>query len=290
MTVVLVTGANGQVGSEIQKLSSQFPFLHFRFLTRSDLDLSTPGSIQEYLSQIKFDYLINAAAYTQVDQAEKEEGLSYKVNAEAVQCLARACAEKKAKLIQLSTDYVYHNSRNRPLLETDKTNPQSIYAQTKLAGEEFAVSEHSLSIVIRTSWVYSSFGKNFVKTMIRLGKERDVLKVVFDQIGTPTYACDLAKALLEIISWIEMNPTQEEIYGAIYNYSNEGVASWYDFSRAIFEIKNIDCEVHPIQSSEYPTLAARPPFSVMNKGKIKNTFGLMIPHWRSSLEKCLTLL
>jgi dTDP-4-dehydrorhamnose reductase len=208
-----------------------------------------------------------------------------------VRNLARACASQDARLVQLSTDYVYHNSQNTPFVETDLPNPQGVYAKTKLEGDYAALDSHpGGAMVIRTSWVYSSFGHNFVKTMLRLGTERKELNVVFDQIGTPTYARDLANAMLTIIQKAENQEVEKESLNGVFHYSNEGVTSWYDFAIAIFDLKNMPVRVNPILTSAYPTPAKRPPFSVLNKGKIKATFSLEIPHWREALKACLGLL
>ncbi len=286
MTQILITGATGQLGSELLKLQHLFPF-ECVFTTRDELNLLQPQTFSRFLSTNNFDYCINTAAYTQVDQAEKEQALAYQVNTTGVYELAKACMLNNIKLIHLSTDYVYHNALNRPLKEEDPTCPQSIYAKTKLEGEQLALAENPLTIIIRTSWVYSAFGKNFVKTMLRLGRERDALKVVYDQVGTPTYAGDLASAIFQIIQQTERSAHWRGYFGTVYNFSNEGVASWYDFSKAIFAIKGIDCKITPIESKDFPTAAVRPTFSLMNKEKIKRTFQLHIPYWRDSLKKCL---
>ncbi len=285
MSKILVTGSNGQVGQEIQFLSSRFPQLSFTYVDLADLDITDSDAVDAIFAAGQFDYCINCAAYTAVDKAEADQALATAVNVTGVEYLAKACKKTHCQLVHLSTDYVYHNTCNRPLVETDEVNPQSVYASTKLAGDLAALSIAPQSLVIRTSWVYSSFGHNFVKTMQRLGKERDALGVVFDQIGTPTYARDLAHGILQIIDQCAQKDTP--IDGGIYHYSNEGVCSWYDFALAIFELENIECQVSPIESIAYPTPASRPPFSVLNKQKIKNTFNLSIPHWREGLKNCL---
>ena len=285
MSKILVTGSNGQVGQELQFLSTQFPHMNFTFVDLAGLDITDADAVSALFAVGQFDYCINCAAYTAVDKAETDQALATAVNVSGVEYLAAACKATNCQLIHLSTDYVYHNTCNRPLVETDEVNPQSVYASTKLAGDLAALRILPQSLVIRTSWVYSSFGHNFVKTMQRLGRERDALGVVFDQIGTPTYARDLAQGILEIIDHTKKKETP--VAGGIYHYSNEGVCSWYDFALAIFELQNIDCQVKPIESREYPTPASRPPFSVLNKQKIKNTFDLAIPHWREGLKNCL---
>nr|WP_290934408.1 dTDP-4-dehydrorhamnose reductase [Haliscomenobacter sp.] len=223
-------------------------------------------------------------AYTAVDKAEQENELAFAINAHAPGILAEACWEKGVQLIHYSSDYVYHNGINRPLLETDPSMPRSIYAHSKLEGDK-RVLAHPGALVFRTSWVYSSFGHNFVKTMLRLGQERDTLRVVNDQIGTPTYARDIARMSLQILL-----SEQSGEQAGIFNYSNEGVCSWYDFARAIFDLSGIPCRVEPIPSTAYPTPAARPSYSVLDKSKFKAAFGLEIPYWRDSLVECLHLL
>jgi len=283
--LVLITGANGQIGRELQALQSEFSSIQFIPVDRATLDLTQSAEVERFLNETTFDACINCAAYTAVDKAEQEQELAYSINADAAEQLAKICQAKGAAFIHYSSDYVYHNGVDRPLLETDPTTPQSVYAQSKLAGDLRVMAAHQEALVFRTSWVYSSFGHNFVKTMLRLGKERDLLRIVNDQIGTPTYARDIARMTLQLLlrGW----PANQ---GGIYNYSNEGVCSWYDFTKAIFDLNGIGCKVEPIPSSEYPTPAARPHFSVLNKSKIKSAFGLDIPYWRDSLLECLELL
>lgn len=287
--MILVTGANGQVGSELQFLATQFSDFEFLFTNTQTLDLTDNTAIQAMFKQHQFDYCINCAAYTAVDKAEETIDLAQKVNATAVGYLAKACKEYNTQLIHLSTDYVYHSETiNRPYREDDATNPQGVYAATKLKGDLIATQTLDNAIILRTSWVYSSFGNNFVKTMIRLGRKLDNLRVIYDQIGTPTYARDLALAILTIINKIEKG--EVENYGGIYHFSNEGVTSWYDFALAIFDIKGIEIEVAPIETKDYPTPAKRPHFSLMNKEKIRSTFDMTIPYWRTALSDCLELL
>lgn len=290
MTRILVTGSNGQIGQELQFLASQFPDFHFHFVSRNKLDITDKTLINNLFNLQKIDYCINCAAYTAVDKAESEPELAYHINVRGVKNLAEACKNTGATLIHFSSDYVYHTAQNTPFQEDDPTSPQSVYAKTKLEGEAAAQAVATDVMIIRTSWVYSSFGHNFVKTMLRLGAERPELHVVFDQVGTPTYARDLAKAVLEIISKVAENQVDRSLLRGVYHYSNEGVCSWYDFALAIFEMSNIDCKVQPIESMDYPTPAARPPYSVLNKAKIKSTFDLEIPHWRTSLVHCLEVL
>lgn len=282
---ILVTGANGQLGQELQALAPQFPEFTFTFTDRDTLDITKMEAIEAIFEEKKFQLCINCAAYTAVDKAESEVEIATLINETAVTYLAQVCKTHQAPLFHISSDYVYHNEINRPLLETDVCKAAGVYAQTKLAGEKLALDIHPGTVVIRTSWVYSSFGHNFVKTMLRLGKERDQLNIVYDQVGAPTYARDLAKTILEIIA-----ARQEDQWTGIYNYANAGVTSWYDFALAIFEIRQINCEVHPILSEAYPTAAPRPHFSLLDTAKIKRTFPVRTPHWRQSLEACLNLI
>ncbi|BDS12558.1 dTDP-4-dehydrorhamnose reductase [Aureispira anguillae] len=281
---ILVTGANGQVGSELQALATQYPIFSFVFVDKDQLDICDAALVAAFFEQTAFDYCINCAAYTAVDKAESDEAMAELINVAGSKNLALACQKHQVRFVQISTDYVYHNSQNTPFKEEDLTSPQSVYGKTKLAGEIVALDNNPETLVIRTSWVYSSFGNNFVKTMLRLGRDRDQLTVIFDQIGSPTYARDLAKAILDIIQ------QQPSNFRGIYHYSNEGVCSWYDFATAIFELEAVDCSVSPIETKDYPTPAQRPPFSLLNKHKIKDTFGLQIPYWRDSLKDCLALL
>lgn len=283
--MLLITGANGQLGQEFQALQGQFPNLSFRFLDKAELDITDARAIEAYFSDHDIQYCINCAAYTAVDKAESEPEQARLINVEGPRLLARACAERDTRLIHFSTDYVYDGRHNRPFSEDHPTQPQSVYARTKLEGEQAAQAELPSTTIIRTSWVYSSFGHNFVKTMLRLGRERDELRVVFDQIGTPTYARHLAHAVLQMIGQHQEEGTD---LSGIFHYSNEGVCSWYDFALSIFELKGIACRVQPIESKDYPTPAARPHFSLLNKQKVKEQFGLQIPHWREGLKTCLS--
>jgi len=287
MTKILVTGSNGQVGQELQALATHFEGFHFQFVDVADLDITNTEAVQNYFTTHPFDYCINCAAFTAVDKAESEQELAHAVNVKGVENLANACSINNTQLLQLSTDYVYHNQQNTPFKEGDPTNPQGVYAATKLQGDQAALEILPHAMVIRTSWVYSTFGHNFVKTMIRLGTERDQLGIIFDQIGTPTNAYDLAKAMLDIIQKASNGVIDHSKMAGVFHYSNEGVTSWYDFAKAIFRIKNIECKVNAIETKDYPTPASRPPFSLLNKHKIKNTFDLDIPHWEESLAKCL---
>ena len=284
---VLITGANGQLGSELQKLAPLYPQFQFFPIDIDTLDLCNQKAVESFLYGHNFDYLINCAAYTAVDKAEDDIFLCYRINSDAVQYMAEA-ARGKTRIIHISTDYVFDGTAQRPLRETDKPNPPSVYGRSKLDGERRLLDVAPDSIVIRTSWLYSSFGNNFVKTMLRLGKEKDSLNVVNDQIGTPTYATDLAKAILTIIEESEESAVFSR---GIYHYSNEGVCSWYDFCLKIHELAGITtCKVHPITTAEYPTKAVRPRYSVLDKTKIKETFHIEIPAWEESLEGCVAAL
>jgi len=285
MINILVTGSHGQVGSELQVLAKQYPDWRFHFHDRDTLDITNLDDVVLFFEKNNINTCINCAAYTAVDKAESDEATARLVNVIGAKNLAEACSKQEAILIHYSTDYVYHGSQNRPFKETDTTSPQGVYAATKLEGDETVLATNSRTLVIRTSWVYSSFGHNFVKTMLRLGRERDKLTVIFDQTGTPTYARDIAAATLSLLQRLDTLDINE--VNGVYHFSNEGVTSWYDFAKAIFELSDIECQVAPIETKDYPTPAARPHFSVLNKGKIKEVFDIEIPHWRESLKACL---
>jgi dTDP-4-dehydrorhamnose reductase len=287
MAKILVTGANGQLGSEIQQLAGKYTALEFLYTDVDTLDITEYNEIKNLFQKELVDYIINCAAYTNVDRAEEDYENAVRINVDAVSNLRRASEEFGCKIIHISTDYVFDSCKqNVPFKEQDKTFAESAYGSTKLRGE-LSLQQFDNYMIIRTSWLYSSFGNNFVKTMLRLGKERDELGVIFDQVGTPTYARDLAYAVLEIISYSEKN---NNFKTGIYHYSNEGVCSWYDFATEIMRIANLNCKVKPIETKDYPLPAKRPPYSVMNKGKIKTEFGLEIPHWVESLKECMETL
>lgn len=285
MLELLVTGSSGQLGSEIRELSSRYPQYTFTFADRSMLDLSNLCKMEDFFDGKRFDMIINCAAYTAVDKAESESELADTINHRFVSMLAKIAKRDSSKLIHISTDYVFDGKHHRPYVESDPTAPQGVYGKTKCDGENAILSTAPANtLIIRTSWVYSSFGNNFVKTMLRLGKERDTLGVIFDQVGTPTYARNLAQAIIDILP--QINNAQPEIY----HYSNEGAASWYDFAQAIFELSGVVCLVNPITTDQYPTPASRPHYSLLNKSKIKNDFNLSIPYWRDALKACLNTL
>ena len=283
MKTVLVTGANGQLGNSIRLLAENHPGYNFLFTDVDTLDITNPAAVRGMIKDNQVDFVLNCAAYTAVEKAEEDEALCRRINAFAVGVLGKAAHEAGAKMIHVSTDYVFSGTSYRPYVETDVTCPISTYGRTKLAGEEILQEVCPDAVIIRTAWLYSEFGSNFVKTVLRLGKERDQLGFVFDQIGTPTYAGDLAAAILAVVTADERNA----FVPGIYHFSNEGVCSWYDFTVKILQIAGIDCHVLPIETKDYPTKAVRPPYSVLNKKRIKTTYGITIPHWEESLRLCM---
>lgn len=283
MKTILVTGANGQLGNSIRLQANQYPHYNFLLTDVDTLDITDAAAVKAMVNDNQVDYILNCAAYTAVDKAEDNEELCRRLNCAAVQILGEAAHEAGARMIHVSTDYVFSGTHHCPYQETDATRPVSAYGRTKLAGEEALLEVCPDAVIIRTAWLYSEFGSNFVKTVLRLGNERDEMGFVFDQIGTPTYAADLAAAMLAIVAADE----QEGFVPGIYHYSNEGVCSWYDFTVKILEIAGIECRIRPIETKEYPTRAIRPPYSVLNKSKIKATYGLAIPHWEASLRVCM---
>lgn len=286
-TKILVTGANGQLGSELNIISAYEPY-EFIFTDIDELNLTDALQVNLFFNTHKIDFCINCAAYTAVDNAEKNVEAARAINVDAVQNLAEACTINNTYLIHISTDFVFRGNAFLPLTEESKPDPVSVYGFTKLEGENMALKTNHKTLVIRTSWLYSSFGNNFVKAMIRLGKEKDELGVIVDQVGTPTYAGDLAKAIMEIIKNSDQNNLEQNC--GLYHFSNEGVASWYDFAKAVFDIKSLDVNLKPLKTSEYPTNAKRPQYSLLDKSKIKDTFDLKIPYWRDSLSLCLELI
>ena len=293
---ILVTGKNGQLGKSIQKLinieaetkydSNSNKFI---FAGREELDFSNENNVARYFEDNVFDIIINCAAYTAVDKAEEEQDLANQVNHLAVKQLAQITKKQQAKLVHISTDYVFDGENDKPYIETDETNPINVYGRTKLAGEK-ALKEIMPTnvVIIRTSWVYSEYGNNFVKTILRLGKERDELSVVSDQIGSPTYETDLANTILKIIKNKEFRESDQMTQ--IYHYSNEGETSWYEFAKEILKSAKVDCKVNPINTQQYPMPAKRPRNTLMNKDKIVEVFNIKLSNWKSSLNTCMTIL
>lgn len=281
MANILVTGANGQLGSELRKIG--FSALDEVFYTDvAELDITDYAAVEKFVKDKEIDTIINCAAYTAVDKAEEEPQLAAKINTEAVTNLARAAAKEGCLLIHISTDYVFDGTGTKPYSEKDKPCPVSVYGKTKLAGEEAILKSRCFHIIIRTAWLYSSFGNNFVKTILRLATERTEINVVSDQVGSPTYAGDLAAAIVAIMD------NEERIeHEGIYHYSNEGVCSWYDFAAEIVRLSGKECRVKPVTTAEYPTKTQRPAYSVLDKSKIKKTFGIEIPAWKDALAKMM---
>ena len=277
---ILITGAYGQLGNELNVLSKNYPNWEFIFTDVDSLDITDEDQVKGYFADNNFKLVINCAAYTAVDKAESDFETAQKVNARAPKLLAKYSKAVRARFIHVSTDYVFAGDAHLPYQETDAVAPNGAYGKTKLEGEQNCQAENPETVIIRTAWLYSTFGNNFVKTMLRLGKERGELGVVFDQVGSPTNAADLAAAILEVAE-------SEEFVPGIYHYSNEGVASWYDFALAIFELSGVNCKVKPVLSENFPTPAKRPAYSVLNKAKIKGTYNLEVPYWRDSLKICI---
>ncbi|HIZ26402.1 MAG TPA: dTDP-4-dehydrorhamnose reductase [Candidatus Barnesiella merdipullorum] len=280
---ILITGANGQLGHEMRNILEGDSRFECIFTDVAELDICDADAVNRAVAENRVDYIVNCAAYTQVDKAEDNVELCRKINAGAVENLARAAASCGARMIHVSTDYVFNGRGYRPYTEDMTPEPQSVYGSTKLEGEQALQSLCPQSVIIRTAWLYSPYGNNFVKTMMRLGTERDELSVVADQIGTPTCAADLARAILAVL-------TAETFVPGIYHFSDEGACSWYDFTVAIHRLARISCRVKPIRSDEYPSRAHRPFYSVLDKSKIKQTYGITIPHWYESLSHCIEIL
>lgn len=278
---ILVTGANGQLGKELKKISPTFPQFDFLFLSREDLPIHHFEMVRQYFKTYHPQYIINCAAYTAVDRAEQEKDLAFQVNGEAVGVLAAVCKENNCHFIHISTDYVFDGTSSIPYKEIFPPHPLNTYGASKLEGEKQALQFNPDSIIIRTSWVYSEFGKNFVRTMVKLMSEKEEINVVNDQFGSPTYAADLAEAILKIIASGNWQP-------GVYHYSNDGVISWYDFAVAIKGLNGYSCKINPIPTSEYPTPAKRPMYSVLDKKKIQNTFAIQLKDWKKSLSSCLS--
>lgn len=284
---ILVTGADGQLGKELRYVCQEYPKYEMIFLNRSGLDIVNKDQMETLFSSLKPDICINCAAYTAVDKAESDAQLCHDVNVTGTENLALACRYHNSIFIHVSTDYVYNIDTHQALIESDRTNPKGVYAETKHEGELKALKAWQKSIIIRTSWVYSSFGNNFVKTMLRLGKDRDHLSIVADQIGTPTYARDIARALMKIVS---QSTSGEAMNYGIYNFSNSEHTNWADFARTIFDLSAIDCKVSDITTKEYNAAAHRPLWSVLSKEKLNKTFGIKPRPWKDGLIECLSLL
>ena len=282
---ILVSGSNGQLGSEIKDLVTNYKDFNFFFRDLPELNICDAEALNTFIFNQNINAVINCAAYTAVDQAEEDVVIAEQVNAKGVLNLVNALKKVDGKLIHISTDYVFDGTSFLPYNESDPVSPIGVYGKTKRAGELAVINSDIDSIVIRTSWLYSAFGNNFVKTMLKLGHDRDELGVIFDQVGTPTNASDLAKTCLDILS--DKSSENISANGKIYHYSNEGVASWYDFATAIMELGSLDCKVRPIETKDYPTPAKRPHYSVLNKTKINTDFNIEIPYWRDSLDKCI---
>lgn len=283
MKNILITGCNGQLGNEMQLLAKEHPQYIYFFTDVAELDICDGEAVEAFVQEHEIDCIVNCAAYTAVDKAEENEALCDRLNHLAPGNLAAAVQRRGGALVQISTDYVFDGSAHVPYREEEATCPATVYGRTKLAGEQLAAAQCERILIIRTAWLYSTFGNNFVKTMIRLGKEREELGVIFDQVGTPTYARDLAAVIFAAI--------EKGIVPGIYHFSNEGVCSWYDFTQVIHRMVGIrDCRLKPLHTEEYPTPAARPHFSVLDKTKIKQTYGVTIPYWMDSLEECIAKL
>ena len=287
MAVILVTGANGQLGSEIRAASKNYYGYDFIFTDIDTLDISSAEDCAAFIQSNSPDWIINCAAYNLVDKAESDPDRAMAVNSKAVKNIAEAIRGSDTRLIHLSSDYVFDGEANAPYKEDAVTNPQGAYGRSKLEGEKAALL-HNGTMVIRTSWLYSSYGANFVKTILSKAKEKDSLKVVYDQTGTPTYAADLGDAILNIVSGVIRN--RMAFTSGIYHYSNEGVCSWYDLAKEALKEAEINCKVYPILSNEYPSAVKRPSYSVLDKSKIKETYNIEIPHWRDSLKRCIKLI
>jgi dTDP-4-dehydrorhamnose reductase len=295
MIRILVTGSNGQLGKELKKIAASFPHpiaigFEFVFLSKEDLPIHHFEMVRHYFNTWHPQYCINCAAYTAVDRAEQEKDMAFQINGEAVGLLAAVCKEHQCKFIHISTDYVFDGTATVPYQEDSPGNPQSVYGASKLEGEKRALNLNPDSIIIRTSWVYSEYGKNFVRTMVKLMKEKEEINVVNDQFGSPTYAADLAEVILEIIVKLPTHDSRLTTHGGIYNFSNQGIISWYDFAVEIKRLTGSDCKINPITTSQYPTAAKRPAYSVLDTTKIKKTFGIQLKDWKESLAVCIAAL
>ena len=283
MSTIIVTGSNGQLGQELQRLAPAFPSYTFHFFDRAELDIADKEQVHNTFASLQPSFCINCAAYTAVDRAESEQDLAFSINADGTANLAAASKEQGARFIHVSTDYVFNGMGQHPYTEEEPTDPVNLYGASKLKGEQLALEVNPDTVVIRTSWVYSSFGNNFVKTMLRLMQSRTEISVVADQTGSPTYAADLAEAILQIVG-------SGKWQSGTYHFSNDGVINWHQFAQEIQHYTHLDCTVHPITTDQYPTPAKRPKYSVMAKEKIQQVYGITLVPWRSSLYRCLDLL
>lgn len=283
MTTILITGSNGQLGNEMQQAAVRFPDFNYIYTDVAELDICDKSALDAFVKANNVNVIVNCAAYTAVDNAEDDVELCHKINRDAVRNIAEVANDNKVKVVHISTDYVFDGTNYLPYTEDMPVCPATVYGKSKLEGEQALLENCKESVILRTAWLYSSFGNNFVKTMIKLGTERDSLGVIFDQVGSPTYAADLADVILQLLS-------NKTFIPGIYHFSDEGVCSWYDFTKTIHRMANITCDVKPIETKDYPARTPRPHFSVLNKGKIKSTYGISIPHWEVSLEKCIGLL
>lgn len=287
MAIILITGANGQLGNELKVVSKKFYGYEYIFTDVDTLDITNPGKTEEFIKNSKPDWIVNCAAYTLVDKAESDSDTAMLINAAAVKNIVEVIKGTECRFIHISSDYVYDGKSNVPYNEYAVPDPISAYGKSKLAGEKFAL-QHQGSMIIRTAWLYSTFGNNFVKTILRLAAEKESISIVSDQTGTPTYAADLAETIMNIISGVIRN--QIALNAGIYNYADEGTCTWYDFAVEIIREAGLTCNVKPILTKDYPTAAKRPVYSVMDKSKIKENYNISIPHWRSSLTRCMKLL
>jgi len=283
MTTILITGSKGQLGNEMQQAAKRFPTFQYIYTDVEELNICDVKALNEFVKANSVNIIVNCAAYTAVDKAEDDVELCYKINRDAVRNIGEVAQENDIKVVHVSTDYVFDGTNYLPYTEDMPVCPATVYGKSKLEGEQALLDSCEQAVILRTAWLYSSFGNNFVKTMMKLGTERDSLNVIFDQVGTPTYAADLADAILNLLG-------QEKFVSGIYHFSDEGVCSWYDFTKTIHRIAGITCNVQPIETKDYPARTPRPHFSVLNKAKIKSTYGISIPHWEESLEKCIEIL